>query len=123
MSHRPRFALRALVLAMSLMLPACASLPKPGDQAHVDLLPEVADRTAALYPEAARSNGIQGTVLLTALVDRHGRVVDVKVTKSIPELDAAAMDAVRRWRFKPAISWGRSVAAWVTLPVRFTLAE
>lgn len=123
MSHRRMFALRVLVLAMSLLLPACASLPKPGDHAHVELLPEVTDRTAELYPDAARSNGIQGTVPLTALVDRHGRVADVKVTQSIPELDAAAMDAVRRWRFKPAISWGRPVAAWVTLPVRFTLAE
>lgn len=123
MTHRPRAGLRALVLAMILLVPACASLPKQGDHAHVDALPQVTERAAALYPDAARSKGIQGTVLLTALVDRQGRVADVKVTKSIPELDAAAREAVRRWRFRPARSWGRPVAVWVTLPVKFTLAD
>ena len=52
---------------------------------------------------------------------RDGTVADVRIVKSIPPLDSAAAAAVRQWRFKPAMASGQPVAAWVEVPVRFTL--
>jgi TonB family protein len=41
---------------------------------------------------------VQGVVIVEAVVDRHGRVEDVRVLRSIPLLDRAAITAVRQWR-------------------------
>lgn len=50
-----------------------------------------------------------------------GTVSDTRITGSIPELDAAAAQAVRQWRFKPAQSKGQPVAVWVAVPIKFSL--
>src|SRR5207302_449003 len=56
------------------------------------------------YPTSARRAGIQGTTLLGVFVGADGRVGDVIVKQSAghPDLDAAAAEAVKRWRFEPA---------------------
>ena len=64
---------------------------------------------------------VQGTVVVKALVGTDGRVRETRVAKSVPMLDAAAVAAVRQWRYSPAISHGRPVAMWVDTPVQFTL--
>jgi len=48
-------------------------------------------------------------------------VREVRVVRSIPMLDEAAVTAVRQWVFKPALSQNRPVAVWVAVPVRFAL--
>ena len=73
------------------------------------------------YPDAARAAGVQGTVQLQAFVKTDGTVGDVRVTRSIPGLDEAAMACVRQWTFKPALTAGKPVEAWVGIPVRFTI--
>jgi protein TonB len=95
--------------------------PAPDDDVYVEELPEVLTRAAPVYPEAARKARIEGTVVVRGLVDRDGRVRDVRVTKSIPGLDQAAEDCVRQWTFKPAMAKGSPVAVWVAIPVKFTL--
>lgn len=57
-----------------------------------------------VYPPIARANGIAGTVVLDATIDRSGRVVDPLIRQSVPMLDQAAVDAVRQWRFEPRVS-------------------
>ena len=94
-------------------------LPRFGDYVYVEDLPEVIAKASPEYPEEARSKGIQGVVLVQALVGKDGRVVDVRIVKSIPELDDYASRAVRQWRFKPALTKGQPVAVWVAVPVRF----
>lgn len=101
--------------------PTDDELPKFGDYAYVDELPEAVTRVPPRYPESAREAGVDGTVLLQALVGKDGRVKDVRIQKSIPELDAAAVAAVKQWVFKPAASNGRPAAVWVAVPVRFSL--
>jgi protein TonB len=56
-------------------------------------------------------------------VASDGRVADVVVQESAghPDLDQAAVDAVRRWRFEPARRGTEAVAMWVLLPVEFRL--
>jgi len=75
------------------------------------------------YPAAPRRLGIQGTTMLRVQVLADGRIGDVLVEESAghPELDAAATDAVRRWRFDPARRGTEAVAMWVRLPVEFRL--
>jgi protein TonB len=75
------------------------------------------------YPEGARSRGIEGQVVLRFVVDQSGGVEpDVQVVTSLPMLDQAAIDAVRRWRFSPARDRdGNPVRVQVSVPLQFTL--
>jgi periplasmic protein TonB len=75
------------------------------------------------YPESARRQGFEGTTLLKIYVSDTGKVEDVLVERSAghQDLDLAAMEAVKQWRFEPARRSKQSVAVWVMLPVRFAL--
>jgi protein TonB len=95
--------------------------PKPGDYVYVEELPEAITRVPPHYPDDARRAGIWGTVMVQALVGQDGRVKDTRIVKSIPELDAAAMEAVRQWKFKPALAKGEPVEVWVGVPIKFSL--
>lgn len=97
------------------------SLPAFGEYVFVEELPDVIVRVAPLYPGSALRDGVSGTVLLQALVGIDGLVKDVRVQISIPELDAAAIQAVSQWRFNPARASGKPVAVWVAVPVKFSL--
>lgn len=75
------------------------------------------------YPESARRQGIEGTALLRFQVLTDGRVGEVLVERSAghPDLDLAAVEAIKRWRFEPARRNRQAVAAWAVLPVEFRL--
>ena len=75
------------------------------------------------YPSSALRQGIQGTTLLKVHVLVDGRVGDVLVqqTAGHPDLDQAAVEAVRRWHFEPARRGNDPVAMWVLLPVEFQI--
>jgi protein TonB len=77
------------------------------------------------YPAAPRRLGIQGTTVLRVHILEDGRIGDVRVEHSAghPDLDQAAMEAVRRWRFEPARRGADAVAMWVLLPVEFRLTQ
>jgi len=76
---------------------------------------------APLYPMMARQARIEGVVILEAVLDDQGRVESVRVLRSIPTLDQAAVDAVRQWRFTPAPLNGQPVPVVMTVTVNFTL--
>lgn len=73
------------------------------------------------YPEAARRARIEGKVILQAIINEQGAVEGVKVLRSNPLLDDAAMAAVRRWRYKPATLDGQPVKVYFTVVVTFKL--
>jgi periplasmic protein TonB len=75
------------------------------------------------YPASARRLGIQGTARLRVQVLADGHVGEIVVESSAghPDLDRAAADAVRQWRFEPARRGAEAVATWVLLPVQFQL--
>ena len=101
--------------------PSDDELPQLGQYVFVEELPEAITKVSPQYPDIAREAGVDGTVLVQALVGKDGHVKDVRVQKSIPMLDASAQAAVRQWVFKPALSNNKPVAVWVAVPVRFTL--
>ena len=75
------------------------------------------------YPESARRAGAQGVTLLRVRVLENGRVGEVNIEQSagFRDLDFAAMDAVKKWRFDPARRGKDPVSVWVLLPVKFEL--
>ncbi|MFM7304733.1 MAG: energy transducer TonB, partial [Alphaproteobacteria bacterium] len=75
------------------------------------------------YPEASRRRGQEGTVMLELSVDANGRVIGVRVTESsgFSALDAAAVETLRDWRFRPAQRAGMPVAGSITTAVHFRL--
>ena len=87
--------------------------------------PVLVTRVVPEYPRRARLAGIEGEVLLEIVVDRYGRVaIDPKVVRAVPELERAAVAAVRQWRFRPARDRaGTAVAVLMEVPVRFVLHE
>lgn len=101
--------------------PTEEELPKFGEYVYVEELPEAITKVPPSYPDIAREAGVDGQVVVQALVGKDGRVKDTRVVKSVPMLDAAAVAAVKQWVFKPALSNNKPVAVWVAVPVRFSL--
>jgi periplasmic protein TonB len=62
------------------------------------------------YPPLAQASRVGGRVILEAVIGEDGAVRGVKVLRSIPLLDQAAVDAVRQWRFTPTTLNGQPVA-------------
>jgi TonB family protein len=73
------------------------------------------------YPAEAQRNGIQGVVILEITIDAMGKVTRASVLRSIPFLDAAAVDAVRKWEYEPTILNGVPVPVIVTVTVNFAM--
>ena len=76
-----------------------------------------------VYPSAARRQGQQGRAILRVLVNVNGMADQVEIRKGsgFGALDAAALEAVKQWRFIPARQGDQPVAAWVLVPITFTL--
>jgi TonB family protein len=74
------------------------------------------------YSEAARKVRYQGTCVLSLVVNAEGQPEDIKIERAIGlGLDAKAVDAVKRWRFQPAMKNGVPVAASIRVEVNFHL--
>jgi TonB family protein len=76
-----------------------------------------------VYPPEAQANGVRGVVILETLIGEDGAVVDARILRSIAALDAAALDAVRQWRFAPVLVNGAAVPVLMTVTVNFTLQQ
>lgn len=83
--------------------------------------PVVVKRVDPVYPEEARKDGIQGSVILYVTTDEEGRVKKVEVLKSIPALDKAAVDAVRQWVYEPYLKDGVPKPVSFAITVQFRL--
>ncbi len=85
--------------------------------------PTLVRRVAPVYPEEARRADVEGLVVLEAVLDHNGRIEPgIKVLRSIPMLDDAAVRAVERWRFQPARDAnGRTLRVILEVPIRFVL--
>jgi periplasmic protein TonB len=79
----------------------------------VDVRPE--------YPDAARTAGIAGVVILEIVIGEDGSVIETRVLRSIPELDQAAIDAVSQWEFEPTVLNGEPVELEMSVTINFTL--
>jgi TonB family protein len=85
--------------------------------------PRLVKDSAPMYPTIAANARIQGVVILEATIAPDGRVSSARVTRSIPLLDPAALDAVKRWEFVPTILNGSPVSVVTTVTVSFRPAN
>lgn len=76
---------------------------------------------APVYPQMAMRAGISGSVLLEAVIAEDGRVTGLRVLRSVPMLDQAAVDAVRQWVFSPTLLNGVPTPVVMTVTVTFAL--
>ncbi len=75
------------------------------------------------YPKAARREGIEGMVVVEAILGENGRIErGAKILRSVPMLDEAALAAVKKWRFRPARDGdGSPRRVILEIPLRFVL--
>jgi protein TonB len=103
--------------------PAPAAAPRPDATPSFDAA--YLDNPRPAYPSVSRIEGEQGTVILrvhvlaTGLADR----VEIHTSSGHDRLDKAARSAVARWRFVPARSGDQAVAAWVQVPIVYSLQK
>jgi TonB family protein len=95
--------------------------PDPAEFVAAEEMPVLINLPAPAYPEMARQAGMEGTVMVRALVGKDGKVQKAFVTESLPMLDDAAVASVRGAVFKPALQQHKPVAVWVQVPMRFSL--
>jgi TonB family protein len=86
------------------------------------VVPTKTKNVAPEYPALAQSAGVQGVVILEAIIGTDGHVKDARVLRSIPLLDQAAIDAVKQWEFTPTMLNGAPVPVIMTVTVQFTLS-
>ena len=78
-----------------------------------------------VYPEIAQEAGIEGTVYIQFFIDKKGNVTEAWVQKGIPNtgLNEAALEAVKKSKWKPAQQRDKKVGVWQTVPVKFELTS
>lgn len=81
------------------------------------------NKAQSVYPEGARAGGIEGTVLLHAVVGMNGSPLSLRVMNSEvnPDLARAAVEAVSKWQYSPALLNGKPVEVDTMITVNFKL--
>jgi protein TonB len=78
---------------------------------------------APVVPRDFANGGAAGLVTVSMMIDEKGNVTETSVVKSThKELEEPAMDAVKKWRFKPAKKDGSPVAVRVAIPIKFDVS-
>jgi protein TonB len=111
------------------LTPASSQTEKPSPDANQapmtlpHLNADYLDKPALSYPSLSRQLGEQGKVLLRVLVNTDGKVeqISLRKTSGYDRLDTAAQETVKQWRFVAAKRGSETVAAWVVVPISFSL--
>jgi TonB family protein len=120
---RPADAESEIREALALLKAGRPQLPAPAGPVVVggDIRePKRTHFVGPVYPKAARDAGIQGTVVIEATVDINGSVADAHVVRGVPELNDAALAAVRQWVYTPTLLAGVPVEVLMTVTVVFS---
>ena len=84
-------------------------------------MPQRVTTAQPVYPPIARQGRVQGVVEVAIVIDINGNVEKAQVVKSIPQLDKAALDAVKQWKYAPTLVNGSAVPVTMVVQVAFTL--
>jgi TonB family protein len=94
-----------------------APLPVGGDVKQAELISKV----PPVYPAMAKTQHVSGSVLIDALIDANGKVTTMKVVSGPTLLHQAAMDALKQWKYQPAMLDGKPVSMHLTVTIQFRL--
>ncbi len=89
---------------------------RPGGQLKP---PRLVSSVLPVYPNVARSNGIEGDVVVDASIDKAGNVIATKIISGPPMLRQAALDALLRWKYEPSRLNGEPVPIQIMVTIRF----
>jgi protein TonB len=92
---------------------------------RADRTPPVPVRTVPPeFPYELRRTGVSGVVLVSCEIDETGTVQNMKVIKSTNDAFVEpAMNALKKWKFKPAQENGSNIAVRVSIPIKFTIHD
>lgn len=101
-------------------------VPQPVPQAPLRLGGQIREPAKVkdappVYPAIARAARVEGMVIIEATISATGRVQDARVMRSIPMLDAAALEAVRQWEYAPTLLNGVATPVIITITINFRL--
>lgn len=102
----------SLLLSLALVAPAVAQT-KPEPPVPVRTVPPD-------YPPELRREGVSGLVMIKCTIDEQGNVVDPQIEKSSNmAFEKPAVEALKKWKFKPAKQDGNPIAIKVSIPIKF----
>lgn len=104
---------------------AAAEKPSPLHVGGEILEPRLLNKIEPVYPPAAKAAGIEGTVLLNAIIGKKGNLLSLRVMNSEvdPDLARAALEAVSQWQYTPVLLNGDPIEVETTVTVRFKLVS
>ena len=102
--------------SLSEILEPAPSLPR---QVHEVEPPQLVHSIPLVYPEFARQRRIRGLVLVKARIAKDGTVAKAEFAGGLPIFRDSALDAVRRWRYKPAMRDGQPVERQIEIQLDF----
>lgn len=119
-----------LFLVLFLGIPVIVAQAQPAqtdDQIYefiaVEVKPVISRDAQPIYPQSAINAGIEGTVVVTIVVDKNGNVTDAEIFNSIFRLDNAAVQAARSKVFSPGLINGSPVNTRMNIPINFYLPD
>jgi protein TonB len=114
----------AIGLALAVLAPAAALAQVAPVRVGGEIKePKKLTHVAPVYPEIAQVAGVQGVVIIEALIGEDGAVREARVLRPVPLLDQAAIDAVLQWKYTPTLLNGQPVPVIMTVTVTFTLQK
>ena len=94
------------------------------DVADLEKKPEAVSQVAPTYPAELRKAKIEGSVTLVFILGEDGHVQEPRVENSSrPEFEKPALDAIRKWRFRPGQKDGKPVPTYIRIPMRFRVGN
>jgi protein TonB len=97
--------------------------PSPEDFVAVDSDPERLRMDAPVYPPVAVEAGVEGTVIVQALITKEGKVLKVRVLEGPEMLHESAIACAKTAIFRPALAQNQPVEVWVVMPITFKLRK
>lgn len=97
------------------------ALPTPTEEYLVSEMPRVLSEVRPTYPKEAKEKSLEGAVVMDILVDDKGKVRQVSVIEGEPLFRAGAVEAMKKFLFRPAMLEGRPVAVRIRYTLKFQL--
>jgi protein TonB len=106
--------------SLNTVLSTKTSVPAPSPPISIGISGgQLLSKTLPAYPNQARQQRLEGTVILTALVMEDGSLTDIKVIKGSPLLARSAVDAVKTWRYQPFQLDGKPIQGETKITIDF----
>lgn len=94
------------------------------DIADLEKRPEAVSQVPPTYPPELRKAKIEGSVTLVFVLGEDGKVGDPRIENSTrPEFEKPALEAIRKWRFRPGMKEGQPVRTYIRIPMRFRISS